>query len=191
MDVFSRKIVGWEVYDRECGELASLWIRRAVMSEGCLRGPDILHADNGSPHKPSTLRATLEQLGIEPTYSRPSVSSDNPYAESLFRTTKYRPDYPANGFIDIETAGVWVLRFVRWYNEEHRHSGITFVTRMERHTGLGIEILAARESLYERVKAEKPERWSGQTRDWSRPEAVMLNPDKPVEKGGARKQEVA
>jgi putative transposase len=191
MDVFSRKIVGWEVYERECGELASALVRRTVMSEGCLRCPDILHADNGSPQKSATLRATLEQLGIEPTYSRPRVSNDNPYSESLFRTTKYRPDYPADGFIDIETARVWVLRFVRWYNEEHRHSAIKFVTPIERHTGRDIEILAARESLYERVKAQRPERWSGQIRDWSRPEVVMLNPDKPVEKSGARKQEVA
>lgn len=154
------------------------------MSEGCLRRPDILHADNGSPQKSSTLRATLEQLGIEPTYSRPRVSNDNPYSESLFRTTKYRPDYPADGFIDIEAAR-------RWYNEEHRHSAIQFVTPMERHTGLDIEILAARKSLYERAKADRPERWSGQIRDWSRPEVVMLNPDKPVEKSDTRQQKVA
>lgn len=191
MDVFSRKIVGWEVYDRECGELASSLVRRAVMSEGCLRRPDILHADNGSPQKSSTLRATLEQLGIEPTYSRPRVSNDNPYSESLFRTTKYRPDYPVDGFIDIETARRWVLRFVRWYNEEHRHSAIKFVTPMERHTGMDVEILAAREMLYVQAKAERPERWSRQTRDWSRPQVVMLNPDKPVEKSGARQQEMA
>ena len=99
--VFGRKIVGWNVYDRECGELASSLVRRAVMAEGCLRPPDILHADNGSPQKSSTLRATLEQLGIESTYSRPKVSNDNPYSESLFRTTKYRPDYPVDGYIDM------------------------------------------------------------------------------------------
>ena len=191
MDVFSRKIVGWEVYDRECGELASVLVRRTVMSEGCRCCPDILHADNGSPQKSSTLRATLEQLGIEPTYSRPRVSNDNPYSESLFRTTKYRPDYPADGFVDIEEARNWVLKFVRWYNEEHRHSAIKFVTPVERHTGADVDILKARKALYEQAKAEKPERWSGQTRDWSRPEVVMLNPDKPTEKNGKGLQEVA
>ena len=96
-----------------------------------------------------------------------------------------------DGFIDIETARLWVLRFVRWYNEEHRHSAIKFVTPVERHTGMDVEILAARETLYAQAKAERPERWSGQTRDWSRPEVVMLNPDKPVEKSGARQQEMA
>ncbi|MFT5485038.1 MAG: putative transposase [Halieaceae bacterium] len=191
MDVFSRKIVGWEVHDRECGELASVLVRRAVMSEGCLRCPDILHADNGSPQKSSTLRATLEQLGIEPTYSRPRVSNDNPYSESLFRTTKYRSDYPADGFVDIEVARNWVLKFVRWYNEEHRHSAIKFVTPVERHTGADVDILMVRKALYEHAKAGKPERWIGQTRDWSRPEVVMLNPDKPIEKNGKGLQEVA
>jgi len=191
MDVFSRKIVGWEVHERECGELASVLVRRAVMSEGCLRCPDILHADNGSPQKSSTLRATLEQLGIEPSYSRPKVSNDNPYSESLFRTTKYRPDYPVDGFANIEEARNWVLNFVRWYNEDHRHSGIKFVTPTERHTGADIEILSARKALYERAKSKNPERWSGPTRDWSRPEVVMLNPDKPTEKSGKGLQEVA
>jgi len=119
------------------------------------------------------------------------VSNDNPYSESLFRTTKYRPDYPADGFTDIETARLWVLQFVRWYNEAHRHSAIKFVTPTERHTGRDIEILAARKSLYERAKAERPERWSGHTRDWSRPDIVMLNPDKPVGKSDTRQQEVA
>lgn len=191
MDVFSRKVVGWEVHERECGDLASVLVRRAVMAEGCLRCPDILHADNGSPQKSSTLRATLQQLGIEPTYSRPRVSNDNPYSESLFRTTKYRPDYPVDGFVDIEGARDWVLKFVRWYNEEHRHSAIKFVTPVERHTGADIEILKARKALYEHAKTGNPERWSGQTRDWSRPEVVMLNPDKPTEKKGKGLQEVA
>lgn len=190
MDVFSRKVVGWEVYERECGELASVLVRRTVMSEGCLRCPDILHADNGSPQKSSTLRATLEQLGIEPTYSRPRVSNDNPYSESLFRTTKYRPDYPAKGFNDLEEARRWVLKFVRWYNEEHRHSAIKFVTPVQRHTGADIEILAARTTLYERAKVSKPERWSGEIRDWTRPSVVTLNPDNPTTKNGESLQEV-
>lgn len=190
MDVFSRKIVGWEVHDRECGELASVLVRRAVMSEGCLRSPDILHADNGSPQKSSTLRATLEHLGIEPTYSRPRVSNDNPYSESLFRTTKYRPNYPIDGFATLAESREWVLAFVRWYNEEHRHCAIKFVTPVERHTGADVEILKARKEIYEQAKARHPERWSGEIRNWSRPEVVMLNPDKPVCKRG-KKLEVA
>lgn len=180
MDVFSRKIVGWEVHDRECGELASQLVRRAVMSAGCLRCPAILHADNGSPQKSSTLRATLQQLGIEPSYSRPRVSNDNAYSESLFRTTKYRPDFPVNGFATLAESREWVLSFVRWYNLEHRHSGIKFVTPEQRHTGVDVEILKQRKALYENARAERPERWSGDTRDWTRPSVVILNPDRPA-----------
>lgn len=191
VDVFSRKIVGWEVYDRECGELASHLVRRAVMSEGCLGCPDILHADNGSPQKSSTLRATLQQLGIEPTYSRPRVSNDNPYSESLFRTTKYRPDYPVNGFIDLEQARDWVLGFVRWYNKVHRHSGIKFVTPEERHTGADVAILKQREVVYAQARANTPERWSGKTRDWSRPTVVTLNPDNPSNENSNKLENVA
>jgi putative transposase len=182
VDVFSRKIVGWEVYDRECGELASELVTRAVMAEGCHGRPDVLHADNGSPQKSATLRATLQHLGIEPTYSRPRVSNDNPYSESLFRTTKYRPDYPIDGFSELMQAQDWVLGFVRWYNHEHRHSAIRFVTPQERHTGADIEVLKSRAALYEKAKAARPERWRGKTRDWSRPDVVWLNPDQPKEK---------
>jgi putative transposase len=177
VDVFSCKIVGWEVYDRECGILASELVTRAVMSECCLRRPDILHADNGSPQKSATLQATLQHLGIEASYSRPRVSNDNPYSEALFRTTKYRPDYPVDGFMELAKAREWVLGFVRWYNEDHRHSAIKFVTPQERHTGADIEILNQRTALYESAKAAKPERWHGKTRDWSRPKLVWLNPD--------------
>ena len=177
VDVFSRKIVGWEVYERECGELASELVRRAVMSTGSLGTPAVLHADNGSPQKSATLRVTLQQLGIEPSYSRPRVSNDNAYSESLFRTTKYRPDYPMQGFGNIEEAQNWVLSFVRWYNLVHRHSAIKFVTPEQRHNGEDIEILAQRKALYEQVKQARPERWSGNTRDWSRPDKVLLNPD--------------
>lgn len=177
VDIFSRKIVGWEVYERECGALASDLVKRTVMAESCLGTPAILHADNGSPQKSSTLRATLQQLGIEPSYSRPRTSNDNAYSESLFRTAKYRPDFPADGFASLQQAREWVLGFVRWYNREHRHSGIRFVTPDERHRGVDIAILKAREVVYEAAKAAKPERWSGKTRDWSRPDCVWLNPD--------------
>ena len=124
----------------------------------------------------------MQHLGIEPTYSRPRVSNDNPYSESLFRTTKYRPDYPIDGFSELTQAQDWVLGFVRWYNHEHRHSAIRFVTPQERHTGADIEILKSRAALYEKAKAARPERWRGKTRDWSRPDVVWLNPDQPKEK---------
>jgi transposase InsO family protein len=185
VDIFSRKIVGWEVYDRECGELASVFMQRTVMSERCFGTLEVLHADNGAPQKSSTLRAKLQALEVEPSYSRPRTSNDNAYSESLFKTTKYRPDFPVDGFNSIDQARNWALSFVRWYNLEHRHSSIGFVTPDERHQGADIAILKQREVLYEQAKAAKPERWSGKTRDWSRKGCVVLNPDPPTPKESA------
>lgn len=176
LDLYSRKIVGWDVHAQENATHASALVRRAVLAEGCLGRPLVLHADNGSPQKGSTLMVTLDRLGVTPSYSRPRVSDDNAYAETLFRTLKYRPAYPVNGFADLAEARAWVLDFVRWYNTEHRHSRLRFVTPQQRHTGADAAILAQRQALYAQAKAAHPQRWSGPTRDWSRPGAVTLNP---------------
>jgi len=177
LDLYSRKIVGWEVHAQESADLAAALVRRAVWAEGCIDQPLVLHADNGGPQKGSTLRATLAALGIEPSYSRPRVSDDNAYAESLFRTCKYRPDYPAQGFESLEAARAWVLQFVRWYNHEHHHSGIRYVTPAQRHEGQDTALLAAREHVYADAKARHPRRWSGPTRNWTPVGAVWLNPE--------------
>jgi transposase InsO family protein len=177
LDLYSRKIVGWEVHAAENGAHASVLIRRAVLAAGVIGQPLVLHADNGSPQKGSTLMATLEHLGVIPSHSRPHVSDDNAYAETVFRTLKYRPAYPVNGFTDLDDARAWVLQFVRWYNSEHRHSRLRFVTPEQRHTGADVAVLAQRQALYEQAKADRPERWSGAVRDWSRPGAVTLNPN--------------
>jgi transposase InsO family protein len=176
LDLYSRKIVGWEVYAQETAAHAATLVQRTVLAEGGIDRPRVLHADNGSPQKGSLLTATLDRLGVNPSYSRPRVSDDNAFAETLFRTLKYRPAYPVNGFADLAEAREWVLAFVRWYNTEHRHSQIRFVTPQQRHTGADVAILAQRQALYEQAKAERPERWSGAVRDWSRPGAVTLNP---------------
>jgi transposase InsO family protein len=174
LDLYSRKIVGWEVYAQETAAHAAVLVQRTVLAEGAR--PLILHADNGSPQKGSLLTVTLDRLGIDPSYSRPRVSDDNAFAETLFRTLKYRPAYPVNGFADLTEARDWVLAFVQWYNSEHRHSALAFVTPEQRHSGADAAILAQRHALYEQAKAEHPERWSGATRDWRRPGAVTLNP---------------
>ena len=176
LDLYSRKIVGWEVHAQENSAHASALVQRAVLAEGGIGKPRILHADNGSPQKGSTLLATLDHLGVIPSYSRPRVSDDNAYAETLFRTLKYRPAYPAGGFADLGEARAWVLDFVRWYNTEHRHSALAFVTPEQRHTGADAAILAQRQALYAQAKAERPERWSGAVRDWTQPGPVTLNP---------------
>jgi transposase InsO family protein len=180
MDIYSRKIVGWEVHEEETAAHASVLIRKACLGEGITESGLVLHSDNGSPMKGATMLATLQQLGVMPSFSRPSVSDDNPYSESLFRTLKYTPEYPSRPFASLEQAREWVHAFVRWYNDEHRHSGIRFVTPSERHSGKEVEILAAREATYAAAKAQHPERWSGKTRNWSPVAEVWLNPEKPA-----------
>jgi putative transposase len=108
----------------------------------CVDKPLVLHADNGSPQKGSALRATLEALGVLPSYSRPRVSDDNAFSEAVFRTCKYRPEYPYGGFESLQAARAWMLEFVRWYHHEHRHSAIRYVTPLERHEGRDIALLA-------------------------------------------------
>ncbi len=180
LDLFSRKIVAWDIWLEESAENASLLVRRAVLSEHRTvpLKPLVLHSDNGSPMKGASLLETLYQLGITPSRSRPRVSNDNPYAESIFRTCKYRPSYPPSGFSDLTQAREWVLAFVRWYNYEHRHSGLNFVTPHQRHNGMDKIILEKRRKLYEEAKAMCPERWSGKVRDWTLDNEVWLNPDR-------------
>ncbi len=182
IDIYSRKIVGWEVYDCENSENATQLIYKTLLSEACLYRPLVLHSDNGSPQKGSTLRVKLETLGIAASYSRPRVSNDNPFSESLFRTCKYRLGYPHKGFTDIEAAREWVMQFVKWYNNEHRHSGIRFVTPADRHAGNDNQILNHRNAVYEAARQRHPERWTGNTRNWEPIETVWLNPEKSVSK---------
>ena len=124
--------------------------------------------------------ATLQNLGVVPSFSRPSVSDDNPFSESLFRTLKYTPIYPNKPFEDLMVAREWVHSFVQWYNNEHRHSGIRFVTPNQRHNGEEHAILAQRKCVYAAAKQQMPARWSGKIRNWNRIEEVWLNPPKEI-----------
>ncbi len=176
-DIYSRKIVGWEVHTQELSDLASQLIRKTCKTEAIRPDKLVLHSDNGSPMRGSTLLATLRRLGVEPSYSRPRTSNDNPYSEALFRTLKYRPQYPTRPFESLTQAQTWVEGFVHWYNEEHRHSALNFVTPSERHAGLDVELLARRHELYERARRQNPHRWSGASRNWSPIGDVTLNPE--------------
>jgi putative transposase len=177
-DIYSRKGVGWEVYAQESGELAAKLLQRSVIGEQCLRQPLVLHSDNGAPMKSLTLLSKMHDLGITPSRGRPRVSNDNPYSESLFRTLKYCPQWPQDGFADLDAARAWVRDFMRWYNHEHRHSRIRFVTPAERHRGEDHQVLARRHALYQQARARHPRRWSGNTRNWEPIGAVMLNPER-------------
>lgn len=178
LDLYSRKIVGWEIWPEESSENASLLVKKTVLSEGCFirEKPLVLHSDNGSPMKGASLLETLNKLGITSSKSRPRVSNDNPYAESIFRTCKYRPGFPYKGFKTIDDARTWVFEFVQYYNYEHRHSGINYLTPLQRHNGLEDQILSKRKAIYETAKQKHPERWSGNIRDWSLDKTVWLNP---------------
>lgn len=175
VDLFSRKIVAATVHDRECSTLAAALVDAACHREGVSRDTLTLHADNGPVMKGATLLGRLQALGVMPSYSRPSVSDDNAYAEALFRTLKYRPDYPDGAFASITSAQRWVACFVHWYNTEHRHSAIRFVTPEERHCGCEQRILVQRAVLYRAARARHPERWTGATRCWTPIDRVHLN----------------
>ena len=178
MDIYSRKIVGWQVYEYENSEYAADIVRDIMQREGIAPEQVTLHSDNGGPMKGAGMLATMQALGIMPSFSRPAVSNDNPYSESLFKTLKYRPEYPAQPFADVTAARWWVSGFVDWYNFEHRHSAIQFVTPAQRHAGLDTAILAQRQALYQAAKTRHPERWSRQTRNWQPVQVVYLNPTK-------------
>jgi transposase InsO family protein len=187
LDVFSRKIVGFEVHDADSADHAAHLLKRTALAEGihALAQRPVLHGDNGATLKATTVLAMLQWLGLKPSYSRPRVSDDNAFVESLFRTAKYRPEYPERGFASLEEARAWASRFVHWYNHDHRHSGIRYVSPAQRHEGRDGEILAARHRLYEHARAANPRRWSGGTRNWRRIAAVTLNPERDTVVAGA------
>jgi len=180
LDLYSRKIVGWEVHDLDHADHAAHLVRRTALAEGIatLSTKPVLHGDNGSTLKATTVLAMLNWLGVKPSYSRPRVSDDNAYAESLFRTAKYRPEFPAKGFADLDQARTWAAGFVHWYNFDHRHSGIRYVSPAQRHAGDDHAILAARHGLYLQARELNPARWSGNTRNWTPIGAVTLNPER-------------
>lgn len=181
-DLYSRKIVGYEVYEAESGAHSAELLQRCLLREQCLHQPLVLHSDNGAPMKASTMKAKLEELGVLPSYSRPRVSNDNAYMESLFRVLKYREDWPSHGFASLEDAREWVEHFGCWYNTEHRHSKLNFVTPEQRHQGKDAALLASRKEVLELAKRSNPQRWGSRSVRNCRPVgAVTLNPVKEVE----------
>lgn len=180
LDLYSRKIVGHEVHEVESAEHAAHLVKRTALAEGvhAMIERPVLHGDNGGILKATTVLAMLHWLGIAPSYSRPRVSDDNAFVESLFRTAKYRPGFPAGGFATLDQARAWAAAFVHWYNHDHRHSGIRFVAPAQRHVGEDHAILTRRHALYQAARARHPRRWSRATRNWQPIGAVTLNPER-------------
>lgn len=177
VDIWSRKILRAEVHAQESMDLAAEFIERTFEEAGVDPEGTAVHADNGSPMKGCTMVVKMQKLGLRPSYSRPGVCDDNPFSESLFRTMKYRPDYPDKPLESVEKWQAWVDAFKDWHDTVHLHSGIKFVTPEDRHAGRDVEILENRRRVYEQAKARHPERWSGEIRDWTPVGAVVLNPD--------------
>jgi putative transposase len=176
VDIWSRKILAWAVHGQESMDHAAALIADIAAGAGRDLHDWVLHADNGGPMKGSTMLATLHKLGVVPSFSRPRVCDDNPFSEALFRTLKYQPAYPSSGFTSLEHARAWVARFVAWYNADHLHSGMGYVTPNDRHAGRDATILAHRRHVYERARRRHPSRWSRTPRQWKRTEVVRLNP---------------
>ena len=167
IDVWSRKVVAWDVDERENPAIAADLVSRACLRERISKTrkqPLMRHSDNGNTMRAATLESRLEELGVLRSFSRPRISNDNPYSESLFRTVKYRPDYPRKPFAARDQACQWVAKFVNWYNHQHRHSSIKFVTPQQRHCGQAVEINRHRAVVYEQGRQRHPRRWSPSTR---------------------------
>jgi transposase InsO family protein len=158
-------IMAWEVGEEESSEIASRMIAGACMELGVDGNQLVIHSDNGGPMKGARLLATFQFLGIVPSFSRLRVSSDNPCSEALFRTVKYRPKYPSRAFRCLAAVWEWVQRFVRWYNMDHRHSGIKFVSPAARHEGRETQILSTRKGTYDQARRRQPSRWPRRMRN--------------------------
>ena len=173
-DIWTKDIVGWEVHDCEDVEIASNLFKK-LKDKHSLGGLK-LHSDNGNPMKGATMIMTLYSLGVLPSYSRPRVSNDNPYIESLFKTLKYTAGYPGQ-FKDLFHARTWMANFVNWYNMDHRHSAIGYVTPAQRRSGEYKKIINTRNETMEQARKLHPERWGTKFRVWNATEEIFLNPN--------------
>ncbi len=178
LDVWSRKITAATVFSKECGQNSALLFVEAFHRHDVDPKGLVLHSDNGSPMKGSTMLGTLQRLGVVPSFSRPGVSNDNPFSESLFRTLKYRPEYPSRPFASEFEAQRWVDAFVHWYNTKHQHSELRFVTPDDRHYGREAAKLKKRKEVYEQARQKNPCRWTRKTRNWEPIGTVRLNPER-------------
>ena len=158
LDVFSRYVAGWMVATRESATLAERLIADTVAKQGIAPGTLTVHADRGSSMTSRPVALLLADLGITKSHSRPHTSNDNPYSEAGFKTLKYRPEFPAR-FGSIEDARVFCQRFFRWYNGEHRHSGIAMYTPADVHYGRAIELAKVRAGVLADAYAAHPERF--------------------------------
>jgi len=193
LDLFSRLVVAWMLAHRESGELARDLFARAYDQQGITPGQLVVHADRGSAPTAKTLAQLHGDLGIEPSFSRPRVSNDNPFSESHFKTLKYAPGYPER-FGSYSDGLGWCRGFMGWYNHEHRHAALAYLTPAAVHYGEAESILARRREVLDVAFAAHPERFpNGTPRVPTLPSAVWINPPEDrtrVERGLAEARKV-
>jgi len=176
IDIFSRKVVGWMVAERESAELAKRLIEATIEKEGIEPGHLTIHADRGSSMKSKEVALLLSDLGVTKTHSRPHVSNDNPFSEAHFKTVKYRPDFP-DRFGSIEDARAFCRHFFDWYNNRHRHSGIGLMTPADVHHGRALGVRDHRARTLDAAYLLHPERFVRKApAPPALPTAVWINP---------------
>ena len=159
IDIYSRYVVGWTLADREDSDIAKRLFEETAKRHGIPRDQLTVHADRGSSMRSLTLAETFELLAVQPSFSRPRVSNDNPFSEAQFKTLKYMPAFP-DRFGSIADARAFLVDFFDWYNGHHRHSGIAFVTPADVHFGRATQVVAARQRVLDAAYARHPERFS-------------------------------
>jgi putative transposase len=178
LDIFSRNVVGWMVAERETAELAKRLIAATCEKQGIEPGTLTIHADRGTSMTSKPVALMLADLGVTKTHSRPHVSDDNPYSESQFKTLKYCPEFP-DRFGSIQDARVFCMRFFRWYNQEHHHSGIALLTPDMLHYGMAPMVIEQRQKVLDQAYARNPERFPhARPKHPPQPTAVWINPPK-------------
>jgi len=173
LDIFSRKVIGWEIWPTETGTLAKEFIQRAIEANGGI-APAAIHADRGTSMTSNTVTGLLALLGIDQSHSRPRVSNDNPYSESQFKTLKYCPAFPGQ-FGSIEDARVFCAPFFDYYNNHHRHSGIAMHTPASVHDGTAVKIHARRIATLNAAYLARPERFRSRPYPPSLPAQAWIN----------------
>ena len=184
LDIFSRYVVGWMIAPHESAALAERLIAETCAKQGIGPGQLTLHADRGGAMRSKPVALLLADLGVVKTHSRPQVSNDNPFSEAQFRTLKYCPLFP-DRFGSIEDGRAFGQTFFRWYNQEHRHSGLGFLTPAVVHFGQAATVRAHRDRVLTAAYAAHPERFvNGRPHPADLPHAVWINP--PVKKSAAQ-----
>ena len=180
LDVFSRYVVGWMVAHQETATLANRLIHDTCRKQAIASAQLTLHADRGSSMKSRCVAMLLSDLGVTKTHSRPHVSNDNPFSESQFKTLKYRPEFP-NRFGSLQDARAFCAEFFRWYNNDHHHSGIGWLTPETVHCGRAPQVIEARQRVLDTAHLCHPDRFVRKAPVApALPEAVWINPPQPT-----------